>query len=278
MLIVQNLTAGYGKEPVLKNISFTVTKNQNLSILGANGSGKSTLLKVLAGLLPYEGSVLLNGQEVRNIKRKDMAKPLAMMGQNTTVYLDYSVDDAVMMGRYMHQKKGLFNEVTEGDRAVVAESLQVVGLLHVKDHAIGTLSGGQLQRAFLARTFAQAPEVILLDEPTNHLDLKNQIELMSHLSRWSKDNGNTLIGVLHDLNLALRFTDTMLLLHEGEILSYGKPEEVLQEKHLKKAFQLDMKDYIEEIYKKWQIIFDEKSAFYKKHSLFFSQQKHNSVL
>ena len=127
-----------------------------------------------------------------------------------------------------------------------------VGLLDIKDKLISELSGGQLQRVFLARTFAQNPEVILLDEPTNHLDLKYQIEMLQHLSHWAKDNNKIVVGVLHDLNLVHYFSDDVCLLNKGEIIAYGKSSEVFESDKLKSIYGIDIKEFMIEVLEMWK--------------------------
>ena len=218
MLNVEHLTCGYGGEPVVKDVSFRVREGEKLCILGPNGCGKTTLLRALAGLLPCQGTVEVTGTDLRRIPARQRARKMALMSQISPAYFDYTVYEAVMLGRYAHQRGGLLAGESETDRRAVEESLRRTGTWELRDRLVTRLSGGQLQRVFLARTFAQEPQIILLDEPTNHLDLRCQAELMDSLRTWVAAGSRCVVGVLHDLSLALSFADSLLLLDRGGVL------------------------------------------------------------
>ena len=150
-----------------------------------------------------------------------------MLRQISGVYFAYSVYDTVMMGRYVHGKAGLLGLPSEGDRAVALRCLAAVDLLPQAERSITELSGGQLQRVFLARTLAQEPQVILLDEPTNHLDLRYQLELMEYLRSWAAQGRRIVIGAIHDVNLGMHFCDKVLVMREGRLRAFGGTQEVL---------------------------------------------------
>ena len=212
MLKAENLTCGYGGEPVIKNLSFSVKPNEKLCVIGPNGCGKTTLLRALSGVLASSGSITDNGIEIASLPRREIAKRIALMGQISSIYFPYTVYETVMLGRFPHQRSGLLSGESSEDKEIVRECLERTDIFNIKDRMINELSGGQLQRVFLARTFAQAPRIILLDEPTNHLDLKYQLELVDYLKEWASDGDRCVVGVLHDINLALTFADTILLM------------------------------------------------------------------
>ena len=243
MLKVENLTTGYGKIDVVKDVSFTVDKNENVCIIGPNGCGKSTLLKAIANILPFKGSVTIDGQPIDKMKSKEISKKIAIMSQTATIYFPYSVYETVMMGRYLHIKEGLLKTPSSADKEKVMACLETVGLADVKDAEITRLSGGQLQRVFLARALAQEPEIIMLDEPTNHLDLKYQVDLIDYLNEWSKVGNHSVVGVLHDINLAMRLSNHLLLMKEGQIVAAGGAEEVMTSETLEKVYELDVARY-----------------------------------
>ncbi len=251
MLEVSNLCCRYDDIDIIKNISFKVERGRNLCIVGPNGCGKSTLLKSLANIIDYRGSVKIENKEVSKFDRKELATKVALMSQITQIYFPYTIYETVALGRYAHSNK-LFNILGSKDKKIILESIEKVGLLEEKDKLISELSGGQLQRVFLARTFAQDPDVILLDEPTNHLDLKYQIELLKHLSTWAKDNDKIVIGVLHDLNLVHYFSDDVCLLNDGEIVAYGNSKEVFDGDNLKDIYGIDVKEFMLEVLEKWK--------------------------
>ncbi len=241
MLKVENLNCGYDNIAVLNNISFQVKRGENICIVGPNGCGKSTLLKAIASILDYKGNITLDLEKISKKDRKKLATKIALMSQNSSVYFSYSVYDTVMLGRYAHIN-GVFGKPGKYDREKVNEALENVGMLHLKDSLITELSGGQLQRVYLARAFAQNPEVILLDEPTNHLDLRSQIEILAYLKEWAKKENKIVIAVLHDLNLVQAFGENVLLLDKGEIIKNGKPNDVLGCCELQLVYGIDIKE------------------------------------
>ncbi len=254
MITVNNLRAGYDGNEILRGVSFELKSGDNLAIIGPNGCGKTTLLRALAGTLPYSGDALLDGVNVKTLKRKALAKKISMLSQTTQSYFNYSVFDLVMMGRYVHESGSLLGGISEKDRYAVIEALQTVGCLELQNRGIDTLSGGQLQRVYLAKIIAQDPEIILLDEPTNHLDLSYQIELIRFLNDWSKQKGKTVIGVLHDINLAMLLSDNALLMENGSVKAYGKSRDVFCSDTLKGAYKMDIAAYMLETLRKWEAI------------------------
>lgn len=254
MLTVQDVSVSYGKTEVVKNISFQVENNQNLCIIGPNGCGKTTLLRGICNILPFEGQVEIDGRSIRDMKQNELAKKIAMMSQTSGVYFSYSVFDTVMMGRYLHIKDGVFKIPSEEDKQVVLKCLEMVDLMKVKDKEITKLSGGQLQRVFLARTLAQEPQIILLDEPTNHLDLKYQIELIEYLREWSREGSHSVVGVLHDINLAMRLSDNLLVIKEGQTAAYGDANEVLTGDLLKRTYRIDIAGYMKDSLRRWEVL------------------------
>lgn len=250
MLSVERLYSGYGRGDVLHDVSFTLKPGGRLYIAGSNGCGKTTLLKCIAGLLPHRGRVALGGREVERFRRRELAKKLGILTQLSSVSFPYTVFDTVALGRYAHQT-GLFTTLSAGERERVEACLVRVGLADLRNRSIGELSGGQLQRVYLARLFAQDPELVLLDEPTNHLDLKYQIELLEYVTEWSQREGKTIIGVLHDLNLVHTFAERVILLHEGRVRTDGPPAEALSDEALRHCYGLDIRGWMRNSLARW---------------------------
>ena len=157
-----------------------------------------------------------------------------------------------MMGRYQKLRRGLFASPSKEDKRYVEQYLQATGLESLRDRQISELSGGQLQRVFLARTLAQEPEIILLDEPTNHLDLKHQTELVAYLKNWSQEKGRTVIGVLHDINLSLMLSDQLLFLKNGSVAGMGSAHTVLTKAFLHEVYDMDVASYMLDSLKRWE--------------------------
>ena len=252
MLSIKKLYAGYNGHDVLRNISAEVDNNQNLCIMGGNGCGKTTLIKAIAGMIPSRGLVTLDGKNTASMGRLELAEKMAVMTQISSVYFSYSVLETVLMGRYPKIKRTILKKHTAHDREIAYRCLEAIGLKDLRDKPILELSGGQLQRVHLARALAQEPQIILLDEPTNHLDLKYQVEIIDFLREWSKEESHSVIGVLHDINLAVRLSDKVLLLKDGQQIGYGKTEEVIDKAILKKVYDMDVVEYMVKSYKKWE--------------------------
>ena len=251
MLQIDRLSCGYGGSPVVKDVSFRVREGERLCILGPNGCGKTTLLRAIAGLLPSSGKVELDGSDLRRLSARQRAKRLALMSQLSPAAFGYTVQETVMMGRYAHRTGGPLAGESAEDRRMVRESMTLTGTWELRDRLITELSGGQLQRVYLARTFAQEPRVILLDEPTNHLDLRYQVELMESLRTWVQTNGRCVVGVLHDINLALSFADTVLLMEEGAVLAQ-EPVEKLDPSLLDRLYGMDVRGHMKTTLERWK--------------------------
>lgn len=252
MIELKNVTAGYNGIDVINDISLELAEGNNLCILGPNGCGKTTLLKAIAGIIPVKGDILIDGKSIKKMKRHEIAKKIAVMSQISTIYFSYTVFETVLLGRYLYMKGNIFKEPSEYDKAYVEKCLEAVGLLKLKNKQINTLSGGQIQRVFLARTLAQEPSIILLDEPTNHLDLRYQKELIDHLNKWSKEEGHSAIGVFHDINLAMELADSILVLDSGRCAGFGKPEEIIANNLLNKVYRMDIVGYMIDSLKQWK--------------------------
>ena len=250
MLRVEHLVCGYGGEPVVRDVSFRVREGEKLCILGPNGCGKTTLLRALAGLLPSRGTLELEGGDLRGLPARQRAQRLALMSQFSPASFDYTVYETVMLGRYAHQRGGLLAAESGADRRIAEESLRRTGAWDLRERLVTELSGGQLQRVFLARTFAQEPQVILLDEPTNHLDLRYQVELMDTLRQWAAAGGRCVVGVLHDINLALSFADTVLLLEEGQVMDW-RPMAEFDLEMLNRLYGMDVGAHMRAALRRW---------------------------
>lgn len=245
MLEVQNVCAGYNGIEIVHNVSFNLKKGENLCILGANGCGKTTFLRAIGNLIPFTGSVKLDGVELSSLKRRNIAEKIAMLSQLSGTYFAYSVYDTVMLGRYQHIRRTFSDRPRKTDREMVEKCLETVGLSDFASRRINELSGGQLQRIFLAKTLAQDPEIILLDEPTNHLDIKQQVELIHHLRKWSESGDHTVIGVFHDINIALQLSDKVLFMKDGEKKAFGSMEEIASKSLLQDVYDMDIAGYLD---------------------------------
>jgi iron complex transport system ATP-binding protein len=208
-------------------------------IVGPNGSGKSTLLRLAAGLLtPSAGTVTLDREPLTKLTRRMIARKIGFLPQETPPLFDYSVEDVVRMGRYIHA--GWFGESDrEGDQAV-EEALEAVGVLPVRTRPLSQLSGGERRRSLIAAVLAQRPRLLLLDEPTSALDLHHAIAVMRLLATLGRSGRAAVVIVTHDLNLASLFADRLLMIFKGRILADGTPQEVLTQEVLSTAYGKDV--------------------------------------
>ena len=251
MLEVKNVCCGYNGINIVKQVSFNINRGENLCIVGPNGCGKSTLLKAISNLISFNGEIKLDGKNINALKRKELATKIALMTQSSNIQFPYTIFETVALGRYAHLNS-IFSRLSKKDEEVINESLKMVGLLDIKDKLISELSGGRLQRVFLARAFSQDPEVILLDEPTNHLDLRCQIEILDYLKSWAKEKNKIVIAVLHDLNLVQNYGDRVLMLNDGVIKGNGNTKDVLNSNDLEEVYGIDIKTFMVRTLEKWK--------------------------
>lgn len=233
MITVEDLCFDYDGTPVLSGIGLVADHGSTLGLIGPNGSGKSTLLRLIyRALRPRGGVVLIDGTPVESLRGKRMAARLAVVTQESSNQVPLTVAEMVLLGRSPYA--GAFQGYTRADRVVAAEAMRRVGVRDFADRAYASLSGGERQRVLIARALAQQADHILLDEPTNHLDIRYQHELLGLV----RELAITTVVVLHDLNLAARYCDRLILLDRGRITAVGSIEEVLTPEVLEPVYQV----------------------------------------
>ena len=216
----------------------SVPQGSLTGLLGPNGCGKTTLLKMLSGVLqPQQGRVLLGAASLASMTRRDAARRIAVVPQETHPAFDYSVIEMVLMGRHPHL--GPFELEGPADLAIAQDALAATGTDHLADRAYMTLSGGEKQRVVIASALAQSPEVLLLDEPTASLDLGYQLEVASLLTRLNRERGVTMVLATHDLNLAASICDHLILMRGGRVLTQGATRETLTETAIRQLYDVD---------------------------------------
>ncbi|AUT01401.1 iron ABC transporter ATP-binding protein [Nostoc sp. CENA543] len=239
-LETQNLTGGYTAKTVVKNVSLAIEKGEWLSLVGANGSGKSTLLKLMSRLLtPQTGIVLLDGKAIHTQPAAVVAQKLALLPQQQAIPPGLTVKQLVSLGRTPHQPWWQWDLNTE-DRAKVSEALRLTQMVDYQERLVEQLSGGERQRAFLALALAQNPQILLLDEPTTYLDIRYQLELLELLKNLNQISGITILTVLHEINLAARYSSRIALLYQGNIFALGEPENVLTPENLAEVLGVEV--------------------------------------
>lgn len=238
-LKIEGLEYKIGKQKILKGIDLEIPKGKFVGIIGPNGSGKSTLLKNIYRVYkPNKGKIYIDSKEINEMKSKEIAKELAILAQESSTQFDFTVEDVVKMGRYPY--KSMFEDYSKEDIKLVDEMIKRVGLEKYKDRNFNTLSGGEKQRAFIARALVQDTDFIILDEPTNHLDITYQIQLMDII----KDLNVTVFAALHDMNISAMYCDYIIVMKQGEILKSGTVDEIFTSETIKEVFGVD--SYISE--------------------------------
>ncbi|WP_420337156.1 ABC transporter ATP-binding protein [Roseibium sp.] len=239
-LRTEDLSVGYRNRSVLENLTLDLPTGQSIAILGPNGCGKSTLLSALARLLaPLHGRVLLGDADINLANTRKLSRQLAILPQFPIAPEGIQVGELVKRGRTPW--RGLLSPWSANDSEVCRQALLAVGMQELAERPLAELSGGQRQRAWLALVLAQNTPLLLLDEPTSFLDLPHQIDILKLLKDRCVNNGTTVISVLHDLNLAARFSDFIVLLGTNGLVTKGAPDKVIAPAHLKKAFGLEVR-------------------------------------
>jgi iron complex transport system ATP-binding protein len=236
-LAVEKVSFAYDNHtrPVVDGVSLSVSRGAIVGLLGPNGSGKTTLLRLLSGtLVPDRGRVLLDGQAIAGMSRRDLARRIAVVPQETHSAFDYSALEIVMMGRYPHL--GAFELEGASDLAIARRAMADTGTAAFEDRRFAALSGGEKQRVVIAGALAQASDVLLLDEPTASLDLGFQLEIATLLSRLNRDRGTTMVVSTHDLNLAATLCAELVLLKEGRVIAQGPTDKVLTPAHVRDLY------------------------------------------
>ncbi|WLR43825.1 ABC transporter ATP-binding protein [Bacillus carboniphilus] len=237
-LHTDRLTIQYGDRTIIEELSLSIPDGQITTVIGSNGCGKSTLLKALTRIIPYQnGAIILDGKEIKQQDTKSLAKKMAILPQSPEGVAGLTAGELVSYGRFPHQNR--FGRLLKNDVEIIDWALEVTGTLDFKHHPVDALSGGQRQRVWIAMAIAQDTDMIFLDEPTTYLDMAHQLEVLELLQKLNKDEGRTIVMVLHDLNHAARFADHIFALRNGKIIQSGSPENVITKEVLREVFQID---------------------------------------
>lgn len=252
MFTAESVSVRYGSHTVLEAVDFSLNAGEWLMIVGPNGAGKSTLLNAITQGVPYEGTIRYQDKDVHSFRASERAKRIGILAQSHFVSSDFSVEEIVRLGRYAHEV-GLFRRRNnENGEQAVSDALSLVGMDSLRSRSVRTLSGGELQRVFLAQAFAQDPKLLLLDEPTNHLDLQYQKQVFELIDVWRSSNGRAVISVVHDLSLAKRYGTHALLLNEGKCAACGTVKDALSDEMLNTVYGMDVSDWMRGLLSVWQ--------------------------
>ncbi|BBU39123.1 MULTISPECIES: ABC transporter ATP-binding protein [Bacillales] len=237
-LYTDRLQISYGNRLIVKDMKIEIPDKKITTIIGSNGCGKSTLLKAITRIIPHQsGRIILDGESILKQDTKELAKKMAILPQSPESPAGLTVGELVSYGRYPYQKG--FGRLTKKDLEVINWALEVTKTADFKHQPVNALSGGQRQRVWIAMALAQETDIIFLDEPTTYLDMAHQLEVLELLQQLNKEQGRTIVMVLHDINQAARFADYIIALKDGQIIKAGTSDEVIDCNVLKEVFQID---------------------------------------
>ena len=238
-LTVNGVGFSYGSDPVLRDVDLTLNGSEILGIVGPNGSGKTTLIKCINHILiPMQGEILIDGMDITKMKNKDLAKHTGYVPQNSgNSFSSPTVYEVVMMGRHPHSMGW---QSSDSDDNIVWEALKELEVEEYASRQFHRLSSGQTQRVLIARALAQEASTMLLDEPTSNLDIKYQIEVMDLIKRLARDKGVGAIAIIHDMDMAMRYCDKVVMLNLGVITAAGKAEDVLTPENIMRTYGVEV--------------------------------------
>ena len=236
---VRNLSFSYGKNKVLRDVSFKIEGGNITTIMGANGCGKSTLFSLMTkNLYPRKGNIFLSGKNIQNLSLKEFARKVSIVHQYNTSSDDITVERLVSFGRTPHMK--MMQARTQEDEELIQWAMEVTNVEKYKSREVSRLSGGQRQRVWIAMALAQNTKILFLDEPTTYLDIRYQIEILELIQKLNEEYGITIIMVLHDINQAIHFSQEVIGLKDGMVSFQGNPQEVIHREGICDLYGIDL--------------------------------------
>src|SRR6056297_357707 len=239
IITVKNLNYSINKIKILNDINFSVTKGEFISIIGPNGAGKTTLMKCISDNLKYSGTVFLKEKNIKEFTKEEKAKIISVVPQEYALPFNFRVKDVIKMGRNPYRKTNKEN-TKEDNKNLVYKAMIDTDTYKLKDRFYNSLSGGEKQRVITARALAQNTDIVYLDEVTSSLDMHHELEIIELIYRINRERSKTIVSIMHDLNMASRFSDRILFLNNGEIVDYNIPEKVFNYDNLSKAYNMEM--------------------------------------
>lgn len=240
-----NISIAFGKKEILNNVTMDFEKGKITTIIGSNGCGKSSLLKTVSRTVtPTTGHVIFEDQPISSYAPKDLAKKIAYLPQIHMSPNDIDIRTLVSYGRFPYKKFG--QAMSREDSRIIDETLEMAGLAHMGDRLLNNLSGGEKQRAWIAMTICQQPEILLLDEPITYLDIGYQVEVLELIRELGRNLKITIVMVLHDMNFTARYSDRIYVLKDHGVNDYGNPEKIIDHDHLKNVFQIESRSFQDE--------------------------------
>lgn len=251
MLRAENVSVRYGDSVIVDQMSFSIEEGQWLMLVGPNGAGKSTLIHAVSQGVSYTGDIWLAGKNIRTYKPAQLARKIGVLAQHNNVGYAYTVEEVVGLGRYAHAS-GFLSGRDDDAESRIENALALTGMDRLRNHSVLTLSGGELQRAFLAQVLAQDPQILILDEPANHLDLVYQKHIFSLIQEWLRKPGRAVASVVHDLSLAKCYGTHAVLMDHGKSVAQGPIDQVLTAQNLRAVYDMDVCKWMREMLGQWQ--------------------------
>ena len=251
MLQVDDLRVRAGQTTIVQDIGFCVDEGEWVMLVGPNGAGKSTIANAISMGMPSTGRIFLDGRDIRSMKQGEISRFLGVLAQSHAVSYAFTVEEIVSLGRYEHAK-GFLSAKNADDAQKVEEALEITGLTVQRRQSVLTLSGGELQRTFLAQVFAQDPKLLVSDEPTNRLDLKYQQQVFELIRNWLHTPGRAVLSIVHDLSLAQAYGSRAILLHCGKIVRDAPVRDVFTPEALNCVYDTDVFSWMREMSRPWQ--------------------------
>lgn len=234
----RSVSTGYEEKLIIDDMNISIPAGKFSVLIGPNGCGKSTLLKSFARLLrPKKGSVLLDGKSIYELPTQHLAKKIGLLPQSPIVPAGITVADLVARGRFPYQN--LFGQLTKKDYEVIACAMEAMGIADLADKAVDSLSGGQRQRVWIALVLAQDTDILLLDEPTTYLDIAYQVEILDCLAMLNRTRKTTIVAILHDINLSIRYADYIFAMKKGKLIAEGKPGDIITVDLMKEVYGME---------------------------------------
>ena len=256
MISVQNLEVKYGDTVIVKDIAFEVPTGSWMMIVGPNGAGKSTIVKAMAQSIPYTGQVIIDGADAAKMDSRELARKMGVLSQEHYVGYGFTAEEVIRLGGYSRRGRRFLKkqeqEQGESFEVLFKQAVEKTGMEPFLKQSVLKLSGGELQRTFLAQLFAQDPEILVLDEPTNHLDIIYQKQIMEMVDDWRKERGRTVISVVHDLSLAKMFGTDVLVTDGGRLVRSGPAGEILTSETLDPVYGMDVAAWIRSMADMWK--------------------------
>ena len=250
MIEVSSLSVTLGGKQIVQDVSFSADSGEWLMIAGPNGAGKTCIVNAVSQSIPYTGSVCVDGENLHGMKSRTLARKIGVLAQNRPLSYAFTAEEVVRLGCYSH-RSSFFSSPEADSEALFEAAVRSTGIEEFLSRPVTTLSGGEVQRVFLAQLFAQDPQILILDEPANHLDLPFQKQIFELTDAWRQMGKRTVISVVHDLSMAKLYGTHALLLSKGKTMAFGKADEVLTDENLSAVYGINIAQWMKKLYELW---------------------------